>query len=568
MPVQGDQVAGKPTLAVDATRTPQAGNGHHTAAAGVGAPVEVELKYDVRDREAFRAWLDQTTLAGVSAGPWHVRRDRDRYVDTPDGALAAAGYAARLRQRGGTTTLTLKTRAGAPADSTERPALHHRVELEGPASAVLDPATWPASDARDALLSLLGHAALEERFEIRQRRNVRLLTAADGGSAELSLDEVQIREAGRLAGRLTELEVEAIGDPVILERIAPTLEASGMLRPEPRSKEQRGAALVETRRAATGAGGAAALPRFPGVRPDDTLAMAGRKVLSLNLSRMLAAEPGTRSGLDPEDLHKMRVATRRMRAAWRVFSGAYRRRFERRAINEIRVVAGALGAVRDLDVQLDGLASYRAALPASGAAAMAPLADDWAARREAARLALRRLLDAPAYSTFVEDYRAFVASTTAGDRPPAPGEPCLVRDVAGGRAWLAYERVRAHDAALRWADPPALHALRIDAKRLRYTLEFFREPFPPRVEGLIAALVQLQDHLGALNDADVAARTSRQFLVAGGARLPAASREAIGHFLESRELEIVHLRRQLPPLWHRVSGPGFRRTLASVIAGL
>ena len=52
---------------------------------------------------------------------------------------------------------------------------------------------------------------------------------------------------------------------------------------------------------------------------DDHIAEAGRKVLRFHLARMLDREDGTRSGIDPVDVHKMRVATRRQRAAWRVF---------------------------------------------------------------------------------------------------------------------------------------------------------------------------------------------------------------------------------------------------------
>ena len=56
----------------------------------------------------------------------------------------------------------------------------------------------------------------------------------------------------------------------------------------------------------------------------------------------------------------------------------------------------------------------------------------------------------------------------------------LVRHTAGGRIWTAYEHLRAHETVLGWADVPALHAIRIDAKRLRYTLESFREVLPDR----------------------------------------------------------------------------------------
>ena len=78
----------------------------------------------------------------------------------------------------------------------------------------------------------------------------------------------------------------------------------------------------------------------------------------MHLARMLAAEAGTRAGEDIEQLHKMRVATRRMRSMWRVFDGAYRPRVQERYVRELRVVAAQLGAVRDLDVLIEGLDAY------------------------------------------------------------------------------------------------------------------------------------------------------------------------------------------------------------------
>ena len=65
------------------------------------------------------------------------------------------------------------------------------------------------------------------------------------------------------------------------------------------------------------------VPKTPGVLADDHLAEAARKVLRFHLARMITREAGTRAGKDPEELHGMRVATRRQRAAWRVFGDAF-----------------------------------------------------------------------------------------------------------------------------------------------------------------------------------------------------------------------------------------------------
>ncbi len=105
------------------------------------------------------------------------------------------------------------------------------------------------------------------------------------------------------------------------------------------------------------------MPKTAGVTADDPLSEAGRKVLRMHLARMLAAEAGTRAGEDIEQLHKMRVATRRMRSMWRVFDGAYRPKVQQRYVRELQVVATTLGAVRDLDVLIEGLDDYIAGLP-------------------------------------------------------------------------------------------------------------------------------------------------------------------------------------------------------------
>ena len=112
--------------------------------------------------------------------------------------------------------------------------------------------------------------------------------------------------------------------------------------------------------------------RSPGVVAGDSLAEAGRKVLRFHFARMLEREAGTRQGDDLEELHSMRVATRRMRAAWRVFGDGFRHGPSRRYVSELRAVATALGAVRDQDVLLEGLTTYMAALPERGGGGARP----------------------------------------------------------------------------------------------------------------------------------------------------------------------------------------------------
>lgn len=536
---------------------------------------EIELKYAVDDSRAVRKLIAGRSIAGLRAGPWRTLELVDRYIDTPSGSLERSGYGARLRHLDHRTLLTVKSTrnlAASKADGSgkgSRRALHARVELEGRANRRLDPVGWPESAARSVVEATAGGEPLRTLFTIEQRREVRDLFSSDTGAivATVYLDEAAVSRFGRQVGSFVTLEIEAAdpdarGAGAALETVAAELEASGLVRPEPRSKEAIGRGMVEGPRRVR-----AKPPRRPGVEADDTVGEAGRKILRQHLLRMLEAEPGARAGDDIEAVHKMRVATRRMRAAWRVFDGAYRRRPQRRYVGELREVAQTLGAVRDMDVQLDRLTAYmeRAGAATDAQTTLAPLVEEWRRRRGEARAHLLDLLAGPDYDRFVDDYREFVETPGAGAADDNPGR---VRDAAAGRIWLAYERLRAHDAILPFADVPALHAIRIDGKRFRYTLEFFREALPATADTVIADVTKLQDHLGLLNDAQVAADLTRGWLMASASTLSAETRKSAGGYLTANEREIARLRRGFNRVWRHVAGRSFRRRLALVVSAV
>jgi len=301
--------------------------------------------------------------------------------------------------------------------------------------------------------------------------------------------------------------------------------------------------------------------KTPGVVGEDSLAEAGRKVMRFHLARMLDREPGVRAGADIGDIHKMRVATRRQRAAWRIFGEAYRKGRTKPYRDGLRDIARRLGAVRDLDVQLEGVDAYRADQPVTEQRALEPLI-------ASLRALLLRELDAPAYGRFVDDYLDFVRTEGTAAKAVAPTAPHRVRETAPSRIWSAYEQVRSYEPMLRWADVPTLHELRIAGKWLRYSLEFVQEPLGDGAAPLIARVTALQDHLGLMNDASVAAAMTRTFLVEHAAQLSAAENAAIGRYLVDREREVARLRRTVGPTWRRVAGLGYRRALGRVVAGL
>jgi CHAD domain-containing protein len=311
-----------------------------------------------------------------------------------------------------------------------------------------------------------------------------------------------------------------------------------------------------------------AIGKSPGVTADDHVAEAARKVMRFHLARMLAREAGVRTGHDLEDVHAMRVATRRQRAAWRVFGAAFRGGRTQRYRKGLREIAARLGAVRDLDVLIEAADHYRADLAIAEQRALEPLLADWRTHRDDARVLLVRELDSDGYRRWVDDYRDFVRTEGAGVVPVGPVQPHRVRDTSASRVWTAYEQVRGYEAVLRWADIETLHELRIAGKWLRYTLEFVREPLGDDAAPLIARVTALQDHLGLMNDADVAASMARTFLVEHAGDLSQLENAAIGRYLVNRERDVARLRRSVGPPWRGVAGIGFRRTLGRVVARL
>jgi CHAD domain-containing protein len=205
----------------------------------------------------------------------------------------------------------------------------------------------------------------------------------------------------------------------------------------------------------------------------------------------------------------MQVSTRRLRAvlaalAETVYDPAAVRKLRR----GLRIWATALGDVRDPDVLLAALDSYTAAQPAEAAAQLAPLREILVAQREHGRKALLDLLASKKTAAFAQRLDTFVLTEGAGVREStaedAEQERTLVRHWAGTLLWSHYERVRAYEVGLGSAAFITLHHLRIEIKHLRYTLELFRGALADEADSLHTQLVAAQDHLGAIQDAEVA----------------------------------------------------------------
>lgn len=226
----------------------------------------------------------------------------------------------------------------------------------------------------------------------------------------------------------------------------------------------------------------------PGIGPDTQVATAGPLLVAARLGDVRRYEAAVAETLDADAVHDMRVATRRLRAALKLFDGAGGRELDRR----VKRLQDALGDVRDVQVQLAWLATCQRRLhhrerPRMRAWITSPLR-----RREAA---LRAAL------------RAWGAQT-AGEVEEAAAQIGRRRRLGGKRSRKVLDRRAQRLAKLAREvrddpDPAAAHALRISAKKLRYTAELLEPAFPDVAGPLLAALVPLQEKLGELHDADV-----------------------------------------------------------------
>jgi triphosphatase len=454
---------------------------------------EIELKFGIApDR------LAAVRRAVLRPGSPAVRL-RAAYYDTPDGRLAAAGIALRLRHEGRAWVQTLKV----GLDPMRR--LEHNVPLVLPrgATAALDPARHdgtPAGDALHAACGKAGLAALQVRFATDVTRHVRVLRgrgAAAGTTVELALDEGTVSagalttEAGRqLSEPLCELEIELLqGTPAGLIAFAMGWAARLGLWLDVRPKSWRGEYLARGQRYAPAL--KAAPPALP---PQPSVDQAMRAVLRSCLDQVLAnasqiaAQPPGGSGAHhgPEHVHQLRVGLRRLRSALRVFKGSSP--VEAAPVDaSLGGLLAPLGWARDRDVHA------LETLPALQAAGAPPLALPAA---PAPQPALEDALRDPALTQLWLALLAAVQPPVAEVAASAPWQGLVAQHL---RRW--HKRMRRTARGSAHLSDEQRHQLRKQAKRLRYVIEFSAPLWPAaKLARQLAALRALQESLGQWHD--------------------------------------------------------------------
>jgi len=480
---------------------------------------EIEWQFDAVDVRPVARWLEtwaEVNRGSLSTAP--AARLSDRYLDADDWGLYRAGYSLRVRSRGASTEATLKA---LPTEGSIR----RRVEItealpDGEERSLLEAPGQVGRRIRD----VCGNRPLLLLCEVRTSRRPYLVDVGPA-RAEVVLDETTIPVAdSNRPVRLRRVEVEVVdGAPEDLAAFVGELETGAGLRPATLTKFEAG--LLSRGLSA---------PALPDLGPTDadassTLGEVAFAALRTHFQAFLRAEPGTRMGDDPQELHDMRVASRRIRAALSVFRLALPARSERLR-QELGWVAGGLGAVRDMDVQLERvLGGTQDVQPegVGGSEIMAALQEI----RHSAREELLRILDSPRYARFVGSFAVMLR------RGPLRAQPAAWRPVTTEAPGLVRQRRRAVRKRLKRVGRavergPALHAVRIRCKRLRYLLEFLADVYPQEIPDMTAGLVKGQDLLGAYQDSIVGGGQLRDLALARQDPLSPAAVFLLGRFTQ------------------------------------
>lgn len=394
------------------------------------------------------------------------------YHDTPVRSLGRAGITLRRRVENGTSLWQLKLPRGGSASE--------RMELEEPGG----PGGPPPELAR-LLVAHVRHGRLEPVATLRTHRSGVRVAERGREVADVTVDDVTILYSEQGVGAFTEVEVELVGEggEADLKRLGRVLRDAGA---RPGSGEPKLMRVLE-------------LPPQPRPARDAPLHEQLRYALGEQLDELEAHDPGVRFGGDPEDLHQLRVATRRTRALIRVTRPVLGDRL-RELGDELKLLAGLLGAVRDLDVLLERLGPEVADLDADrerGEELLAALS----AERTIQRNVLIDAMETPRYAALLDAFRSAVDDL----------EPFESGTGAGEIARHAVRKLRRAAAELpKEPSDEELHALRIAAKRARYAAELSALGGSRRAARAVTAAKKLQDVIGAHQDAVVAEERLRR----------------------------------------------------------
>jgi len=521
----------------------------------VARQTELELKLDAPDPAALVQL--PAALAGLfdRVEPGQPLALRDLYVDTDDWRLRRAGFGCRIRLTGGGATLTIKAAGDVQEGWAARIEMEERLEAEPRL-----PCPLPGKDLAARFAPALRGSPVKVMVEIRKEQQPYLLTGPDGIKAEAIADQVRVAGQAQDA-EFAEIELELVeGDKDrfrdLAERVRKRLGLEGC----GGSKLERALELAGVKPPSLDDDAAR-------LRPGDRVSSAAYRILRKHFARLLWHDPGARLGMDPERLHDMRVAARRVMAALRLFRDALPQRRVDTLRREFRWLAGELGRVRDLDVSIARLDAEAREMGPDVEKAVAPYRESMVRDRDAARRRMLRSLGSRRYEALVSRVERWLKlgpparpAAALARQPVLAAAPKMIRD--GLRRTLRTGRGLGPETP-----DETLHAFRRQLKRARYLCEFFADLYGEEALETARRMAEAQDALGSRQDALVANQSLQRFAtlrpVPRGA--PARLHLCLGQLMERRRVLAAGLREQFFAVFRRLDR---RKTLAPLLRRL
>ena len=306
-----------------------------------------------------------------------------------------------------------------------------------------------------------------------------------------------------------------------------------------------------------------------GVQCDTAAAVGVRVVLVSRMQEMCALRDHALNWSDPEGVHDMRVASRRLRSALRDFMPYVRKSCLKPSLREIKDIARALGQVRDQDVAIMALEKLKPKAPDEITASLAQLIATRKSILNKARSELRRTVRKSDLRQLESDFIAAVEAATSapdnGTQTPKNVPGVINTDYGAIARTIILERLRELEklssSLFRPFKVERLHRMRIAAKRLRYALELFEHCWGESLNRFSVKAAGLQSSLGELHDSDVWIKSFGDQLTGAHKRLSKDQTEVsvwlLSHFLKVRTR---HVRNALAR-WHDWEATGLSSEL-------
>ena len=456
--------------------------------------VETELKLRIAPGQLARL-KRHALLKSCSVSRPVTRRLQNIYYDTPKLDLHNSAMALRLRHAGRQWLQTLK------GGGSVQGGLHQRDEWEVPVKrAALDFSATQAVEWDEHLRPSL-RKKLKPVFVTDFSRNSRMLDF-HGAQIELCMDQGEVR-TGQRSMPICELELELkSGKPRQLFELALALLEIVPFELEAVSKAEQGYRLL------SGYAGHPVKGVAPVLAGTDTLADALQKLVwsclqhfQDNLSGVMGH--GAMAGDDAEYLHQMRVALRRLRVVLRMAEKVRADRQLARLYKDVSDLCVALGRIREWDVFITQTVQPMCARMAGHAGLQALLAAS-ERQRAACYMELRGPEQARERQRLLLHFAIWMNGAYWKQRTETAQQ---AQDFATRRLRKLSRRFARSGQQLDTAGAAQLHALRILAKKLRYSAESFATLYDRRKAGsFLDALSEVQDVLGQINDIAVAHR--------------------------------------------------------------